>query len=166
MFKWLGEMLHDGRGKFAALAVLLIIVAAALAIYVIGFSGRSGGGATLGDYDGMSREEIQAELDRQVAESMMTISLDVTPTLSEDSSKLAVRVANVEDNRFDQMVTVEQDGQTVGSYKGLKPGEKLDELDVSGAKPGTATVTVSAMEDGEPSGSPSSFEVTIVQSGE
>lgn len=113
---------------------------------------------------GMTKEEIQAELDRQARESMMTISLDMTPTLSADGSKLAVRVANVEENRFNQLIEVEQDGKVIGSYKGLKPGEKLDEIDVTGAKPGAATVTVQAMEDGEPSGNPSGFEVTIAAS--
>lgn len=54
--------------------------------------------------------------------------------------------------------------KVIGSYKGLKPGEKLDEIDVTGAKPGAATVTVQAMEDGEPSGNPSGFEVTIAAS--
>ena len=76
----------------------------------------------------------------------------------------AGRVANVEENRFDQLIEVEQDGKVIGSYKGLKPGEKLDEIDVTGAKPGAATVTVQAMEDGEPSGNPSGFEVTITAS--
>lgn len=126
--------------------------------------GGETGGATLGGYDDMTKEEIQAELDRQARESMMTISLDMTPTLSADGSKLAVRVANVEENRFDQLIEVEQDGEVIGSYKGLKPGEKLDEIDVTGAKPGAATVTVQAMEDGEPSGNPSGFEVTIAAS--
>ena len=35
---------------------------------------------------------------------------------------------------------------------------------MTGAKPGAATVTVQAMEDGEPSGNPSGFEVTIAAS--
>lgn len=69
-----------------------------------------------------------------------------------------------EENRFNQLIEVEQDGKVIGSYKGLKPGEKLDEIDVTGAKPGAATVTVQAMEDGEPSGNPSGFEVTIAAS--
>ena len=59
---------------------------------------------------------------------------------------------------------MEQGGKVIGSYKGLKPGEKLDEIDVIGAKTGEATVTVQAMEDGEPSGNPSGFEVTIAAS--
>lgn len=65
---------------------------------------------------------------------------------------------------FKKVIEVEQDGKVVGSYKGLKPGEKLDEIDVTGAETGDATVTVQAMEEGEPSGNPSGFEVIITAS--
>ena len=147
---------------YIAVGVLLLALCAGGACLAL--KGGKTGGATLGGYDDMTEEEIQAELDRQARESMMTISLDMTPTLSADGSKLAVRVANVEENRFNQLIEVEQDGKVVGSYKGHKPGEKLDEVDVTGAKPGAATVTVQAMEDGEPSGNPSGFEVTIAAS--
>lgn len=150
------------RRVFIAVGVLLLALCAGGTYLAL--KGGKTGGATLGGYEGMTREEIQAELDRQALESMMTISLDMTPTLSEDGSKLAVRVANVEENRFDQLIEVEQGGKVIGSYKGLKPGEKLDEIDVTGAETGEATVTVQAMEDGEPSGNPSGFEVTITAS--
>ena len=150
------------RRVLIAVGVLLLALCAGGAYLAL--TGGKTGGATLGGYEGMTREEIQAELDRQALESMMTISLDMTPTLSEDGSKLAVRVANVEENRFDQLIEVEQGGKVIGSYKGLKPGERLDEIDVTGAETGEATVTVQAMEDGEPSGNPSGFEVTITAS--
>ena len=147
------------RRTLIAVGVLLLALCAGGAYLAL--KGGKTGGATLGGYDDMTQE---AELDRQARESMMTISLDMTPTLSADGSKLAVRVANVEENRFDQLIEVEQDGEVIGSYKGLKPGEKLDEIDVTGAKLGAATVTVQAMEDGKPSGNPSGFEVTITAS--
>lgn len=156
-----GSKVKKRRALIAAGALMLALCAGGAFLALKG--GRTGG-ATLGGYDGMTREEIQAELDRQALESMMTISLDMTPTLSDDGSKLAVRVANVEDNRFDQLIEVEQDGKVIGSYEGLKPGEKLDEIDVTGARTGDATVTVQAMEDGEASGNPSGFEVTITAS--
>ncbi|BFK84784.1 hypothetical protein I4000191A8_19220 [Clostridia bacterium i40-0019-1A8] len=156
-----GSKVKKRRALIAAGALMLALCAGGAFLALKG--GRTGG-ATLGGYDGMTREEIQAELDRQALESMMTISLDMTPTLSDDGSKLAVRVANVEDNRFDQLIEVEQDGKVIGSYEGLKPGEKLDEIDVTGARIGDATVTVQAMEDGEASGNPSGFEVTITAS--
>ena len=152
------------RRRRALIVVGVLLLALCAGGAYIALKGGETGGATLGGYDDMTKEEIQAELDRQARESMMTISLDMTPTLSTDGSKLAVRVANVEENRFDQLIEVEQGGKVIGSYKGLKPGEKLDEIDVTGAKPGAATVTVQAMEDGEPSGNPSGFEVTIAAS--
>mgnify|MGYP007015030813 CR=1 FL=1 len=75
----------------------------------------------MGGYDDMTKEEIQAELDRQARESMMTISLDMTPTLSTDGSKLAVRVANVEENRFDQLIEVEQAGRSSAPTRDSSP---------------------------------------------
>lgn len=85
------------RRALIAVGVLLLALCAGGAYLAL--NGGKTGGATLGGYDDMTKEEIQAELDRQARESMMTISLDMTPTLSADGSKLAVRVANVEENR-------------------------------------------------------------------
>ena len=115
------------KKRRALIAVGVFLLALCAGGAYLALKGGKTGGATLGGYDDMTKEEIQAELDRQARESMMTISLDMTPTLSADGSKLAVRVANVEENRFDQLIEVEQDGEVIGSYKGLKPGEKLAE---------------------------------------
>lgn len=93
------------RRALIVMGVLLLALCAGGAYLAL--KGGKTGGATLGGYDDMTKEEIQAELDRQARESMMTISLDMTPTLSTDGSKLAVRVANVEENRFDQLIEVE-----------------------------------------------------------
>lgn len=152
------------RAGLAVLAAVLLVIVLLACGYLL-LSPARDGGATLGTYEGMSREEIQAELDRQVEESMMTISLDVSPTLSEDGRKLAVKVQNVEDNKFDQKIVIEQGDREIGSYTGLKPGEKLDEIEVDGAEPGEATVTVWALErdSSDAHGSPSSFEVEIVR---
>lgn len=146
----------------AGCAAVLLIVAGCLWFQANGNSG----GATVGNYDGKSRAEIQAELDRQVRDSMMTISLDMTPTLSQDGKRLRVRVANDKSNRFDQKFEVEQDGKVVASFKGLEPGEKVDEVDCEGAHAGAATVTVWPQDGktGEVSGNPSGFEVEIVES--
>lgn len=160
-------MTHADRAGRSKRRILGFVAVAALiaAIGVAGFNalrGRDSGGATLGGYDDMTKEEIQAELDRQVEESMMTISLDMTPTISADGTKLGVRVANVDENRFDQLIEVEQGGEVVGSHKGLKPGEKLDEIEVSGMEAGPAVVTVSALDaDGGVHGNPSQFEVEV-----
>lgn len=153
----------DRNKKKAAILIVLALLALLAGGAVWWMSRAPSGGATLGSYEGKSLEEIQAELDQRVKDSMMTISLDVTPELSSDGSKLELRVQNVKDNKFDQKVVVEQEGRELGSYTGLKPGEKLDEIDVEGAEEGTATVTITALEidSGSEHGNPSAFEVTI-----
>ena len=157
--------LKEKRRILIAVGLVAVLAACAVAGYGAMTGGRTGG-VTLGDYEDMSKEEIQAELDRQVAESMMTISLDMSPTLSADGTELAVRVANAEENRFDQLIEVEQDGKVVGSCKGLKPGEKMDAMEVDGAVEGPAVVTVSALDsDGGVHGNPSRFEVEISREG-
>ncbi len=104
------------RKRRALIAVGVLLLALCAGGAYLALNGGKTGGATLGGYDDMTKEAIQAELDRQARESMMTISLDMTPTLSADGSKLAVRVANVEENRFDQLIEVEQGGKVIGSY--------------------------------------------------
>lgn len=128
-------------------------------------SQKAGGGTSLGSYENKTMEEIQAELDQQVLDSMMTISLDVTPTLSSDGKQLAVHVENTKDNKFAQAIVVKQNGKMIGSYEGLKPGEKLDYVEVKDCKAGAATIYIQRIEEGAdtPSGNPSAFEVEIVK---
>ena len=162
------EEQRSGKGNRKKIALIVAGVCLLLVCGIAGFlllsSGNSGSGATVGSYDSMSKEEIQAQLDQQARDSMMTISLDMTPTVSENGAKLAVHVENVPENRFSQVVEVSQGGKTIGSYKGLKPGEKLDEIDVENCTTGAAVVTISAMDDktDEASGNPSSFQVDVV----
>lgn len=158
----------DAKNKKSKKPIILIIIGllllsfAGCSAYML-FNNNSGGGASLGTYDNKTQEEIMAELNKKAKESMMTISLDITPTLSKDSKKLNVRVENTKDNKFDQIITVEQNDKVIGTYEGLKPGEKLDYIDVKDCKIGKANVIIQAMKDGKPSGNASSFEVEINQ---
>lgn len=121
------------------------------------------GGATLGTYDGKSQEEIQAELDRKAKDSMMTVSIDITPELSRDGQTLNLRAQNVKENKFDQKIEISQGDEVKGAYLGLKPGEKIDDIEVKGLEEGKAVVTVYALEPDTDTvhGNPSSFEVDI-----
>lgn len=121
------------------------------------------GGATLGTYDGKSQEEIQAELDRRAKDSMMTVSIDITPELSRDGQALNLRAQNVKENKFDQKIEIVQDDEVKGTYLGLKPGEKIDDIEVKGLEEGEAVVTVYALEPDTDTvhGNPSSFEVEV-----
>ena len=121
------------------------------------------GGATLGTYDGKSQEEIQAELDRKAKESMMTVSIDITPELSRDGQTLNLRAQNVKENKFDQKIEIVQGDEVKGTYLGLKPGEKIDDIEVKGLEEGKAVATVYALEPDTDTvhGNPSSFEVEV-----
>lgn len=146
-----------------------------LLLLVLSFGGCTGwryfkqqsirtGGITITGQKDKTIEEIQEELDKQVRDSMMTITLDVTPTLTKDGERLYVRAENVKDNPFAQLIEVTQDEKLIGSYKGLKPGKTLEYLPVSDCHTGKAFITVTALdESGLVSGNPSQFEVTIVK---
>lgn len=62
------------RKRRALIAVGVLLLALCAGGAYIALKGGETGGATLGGYDDMTKEEIQAELDRQARESMMTIS--------------------------------------------------------------------------------------------
>lgn len=152
-------------GRVVAIIGGVLLIGCIVGGFLLTNRDDGGGGTSIGSYEGKSMEEIQAELDKQMLESMMTVSLDVTPTLSKDGKKLEVRVENVKDNKFEQSILVEQGGKVVGRYEGLKPGEKLDYVDVDGCEPGSATVTIQRFdsETGKVVGNASGFEVEVVR---
>ena len=156
-----------GKRAFAFGAVAAMVVCALLALLLLRGCMAGDGGATLGTYDGKTQEEIQAELDRKAKESMMTVSLDVTPELDRAGKRLEVRVQNVEKNHFNQLIEVIQDDEVIGSFKGLKPGEKINAVDVEGCEGGDAVIKVTPldMETNAVKGNSSAFEVTIHRAG-
>ena len=81
-----------GKRAFALGAVAAMAICALLALLLLRGCMAGDGGATLGTYDGKTQEEIQAELDRKAKESMMTVSLDVTPELDRAGKRLEIRV--------------------------------------------------------------------------
>lgn len=154
---------HDNRTKKIILiagGVILIVIAILLGLRACD---SHSGGATLGTYDNKSREEIMAELDEKAKKSLMEISLDITPELSSDKKQLEVRVQNSKKNHFNQSVTVMQNDKEVGFYDCIKPGEKLDTIDVHNMTDGDAKIVIKALdpETNKPHGSASEFEVTV-----
>lgn len=77
------------RKRRALIAVGVLLLALCAGGAYLALNGGKTGGATLGGYDDMTKEAIQAELDRQARESMMTISLDMTPISRSTSAGLA-----------------------------------------------------------------------------
>lgn len=153
----------SNRGLKIALVILIILclAGAGLLIYQNFLAPREDAGATVTSYDGMTDEEIQAELDRQTEESRMTISVAAHPELAD--GRVRVNLVNDQDNRFDQKLTLTQDGKTLFESGVVKAGKTLEWVDAADAHAGTATVTVSAVDpdSGEVTGNPQSVEVEI-----
>lgn len=159
------------RGKNAAAKLALIgaaLVAAAVAAFVVwstAANAPSSTGATITRYEGADRQAIQEELDRRVKASMMTVAVSPTCTLETDGT-LSLRVVNDAENTVAQSFTVRQGGKILLESERIDPGEEISSCRIPAIQPGDAIVTVQGLdlETGAPSGSPSSVEVSIVQS--
>lgn len=102
---------------------------------------RRDGGATVSDYAGMTREEIQAELDRQVADSMMTVTVSPRAFVHEEGW-VELALANDARNKVQQRFTLVQEGKAVYESGIVAPGRELSSFEVKGLAPGKATVLV------------------------
>ena len=139
-------------------------VGAAIAV-VLGSGIDFGSGALLTSArEGQSREEIQAELDREVAKNMMTVSVLPNLKLDESTHELQVGLENVGDNTFAQRFVITQGDTCVYESDPLMPGERIETVRAPKAKEGTARVEVQALdaETLEDHGSPTAIEVEVI----
>lgn len=155
----------SAKAKTARLALVgaALLAAAAAALAIWSLLPRAGDpGATVSTYEGSDIMSIQAELDRQVKESMMTVAVSPVCTLQSDGT-LSLRVINDAENRLAQSFTLSQNGETIHSSGRIDPGQEITSCPAEGAVPGEAVITVQGLDPdtGEPSGSPSSVKVQI-----
>lgn len=150
------------RVALTVLLALCLVGIGALAAWHF-LAPKADAGATVTSFDGMSDDEIRAELDRQVEASRMTISVAAKPQLKD--GRVRVNVVNAQDSRFGQLFTLEQDGKALYKSGVVDPGKTVEWVDAEGAHAGEATVTVSAAdaETGKATGNPQSVTVEIVE---
>lgn len=129
------------RVALTVLLALCLVGIGALAAWHF-LAPKADAGATVTSYDGMTDEEIQAELDRQVEASRMTIS--VAAKLQLKDGRVRVNVVNAQDSRFGQLFTLEQDGKVLYKSGVVDPGKTVEWVDAKDAHTGEATITVSA----------------------
>ena len=155
------------KNKLAIILLSLLLCASLAGIGCLlyqNFNKSSGdAGATVTSYEGKSKEEIQALLDKQTEDSRMTISVNSQPSLKD--GKLRVNVINDADNRFYQSFKLEQDGKVLYESGVIKTGETVEWCDAPDAHTGDATITVQALnkDTTKASGNPQSVQVSIVQ---
>ena len=106
-------------------------------------------GAILGRaQEGKTREEIQAELDQEVVNNMLTVGFE-----------------NDRDNKFDQRFTLSQGEDVLYESQAIGPGERIDAVRVDGVGEGEAVVEIQAVDpdSGDDHGSPTAVQVNVVK---
>lgn len=112
--------------------------------------------------EGLTRAEIQADLDKEVADSMMTVS--VSPVMSLDSdANLSCNLENDASNTFYQRFTITQDNTVIFESEAIEPGTSISEARVPKAVAGAAIIEIQALDPDslEAHGNPTAVEVTI-----
>lgn len=144
-------------------AALLAAVAVALFVWGMLPDDDATASATVSTYEPIDMESIQAELDRQVRESMMTVAVSPVCELSDDGT-LSLRVLNDESNKLAQSFTLQQEGAVLFRSEPMKPGEEITSCKPDGIRTGDALITVQGIDpaSNEPSGSPAAVEVSII----
>ena len=142
--KWVDILVERVRPNYAPLAIVpLILLFAGVAIMLNSWGDPT---ARKGHYEGKSRQEIQADLDQDIAWYEMEISVASHVTMLEGSTACELRVENVETNHCDQKVRVWETGSeddVLFESGAIAPGEYLQTVEL--AHPldvGTHTLTV------------------------
>ena len=111
-----------------AVAVVALAVAGMLALNLGGQSlqGRDPN-AALGQLEGKTSEELQAELDRIVEEGMFNISIASYVEFPDGASEGEVRIENVPNNRYLMKVEIARDdtGETVYRSGMIEPNHHI-----------------------------------------
>ena len=89
--------------------------------------------AVQGSYEGKSEADIRADLERQIAEGMMNISIASNVLVSSESGMAELRLENIAGNSMDQKVTVTLDetGETLYQSEAIAPGTCIQEAELS-----------------------------------
>lgn len=137
-----------GKGFWAGMIIALLAVVAAVVLVLAMVFGnqQSNRGGSLGQLDGKSDAEIQAELDRIVSEGMFNISIASVVQLQNGSATGDLRIENVPGNPYLMQVTITRDdtGEQIYESGVLEQNYHIqsDTLDVvlpKGSYPCTAT---------------------------
>lgn len=136
-----------GAGFYIGIIIAIIAIVAAIGIAIFMFmdSTQTRGGA-LGQLDGKTAEEIQAELDRFVEEGMMNISIASVIEFENGGAEGEVKIENSPANHYLMQVeiTLNDTGEVVYTSEILEPNYHIQyaKLDVNlpaGSYPCTAT---------------------------
>lgn len=132
---------------YAVLAAMLVIIVVLIILLLRPCSGGSGHistelerdpNAMVGQLEGKTPEEIEAELNRIVEEGMFNISINPAPVFPSGTEEGNLRIENVPANRYNMSVkiTLDETGEVIYSSGLIEPNHHIefDSLDVPLAK--------------------------------
>jgi hypothetical protein len=148
---------EEGKKKFSwfrILVILLMLLIIGLLVYEFFLKKEPDNSlensvrAKLGQLEGKSEEEIQAELDRVVEEGMFHISINTNPVFQDGTSEGNLEIENVPNNLYSMIVTITLDdtGEQVYDSGLIEPNYHIQkdvlavDLD-AGEYPAVATFT-------------------------
>ena len=158
----------DERRKKRILIIIIILLVLLLgvlsSIFIINNLNQGNGdaGATIKSSNTKTVDEIRSELDKQVEDSKMTISVSSKCKIKD--GKVRVNVINAEGNKFDQSFELIQNNKVIYSSGLIRPGEGVEWCDAPSAVAGDAIIKISPHVSGEKvvSGNPQSAQVKLV----
>ena len=146
--KILGMSKHVFAGLVAVVAVAAAVVAGVVLTQQPAVEDWFDSNAAQGQFEGKSKEEIQAALNEEVAKGMMNISIAVAIVFPDGTSEGEARIENIAANPVDQKVTItlEDSGETVYESGAIAPDQHIQNIKLSkdldpGEYPAIATFT-------------------------
>ena len=134
---------------YVAVGVAVVAIVVACVLGFMAFSNAGQGrdpNAALGQLEGKTPEEVQAELDRIVEEGMLNISIASVIEFADGTAPGTAYIENVPGNHYAMKVRIVLDdtGDVVYESGGLKPGTYIETITLSqdlepGSYPATAT---------------------------
>lgn len=127
-----------------ALAILCVLAALAAcialcAVFLVpnGQDGWYDPNAVEGSYEGKSEADIRSDLEREIAEGMMNISIASNVVVSSETGVADLRIENISGNSVDQKVsvTLDETGETLYQSEAIAPGTCVQEAKLSRTPP-------------------------------
>lgn len=132
-----GKILGMSKHVFAGLIAVVAVVGAVGAGIVLTQQPSSedwfDSSASQGQFEGKSKEEIQAALNEEVAKGMMNISIAAAITFSDGTSEGEARIENIAANPMDQkvVITLKDSGETVYESGAIAPDQHIQFIKLS-----------------------------------
>lgn len=152
------KLLNERRIVIAGVLVsFLVVVGLALNALPVSYAATYGEPQTT-----KSRSEIQAELNQEVQENMMTVSVSPIMNLGADGL-LSCNLENDSTNKFAQRFTITQNDKVVFVSEAVIPGACITSAQTKAAEAGSDLIEIQALDPKslDAHGSPTVVEVTI-----